>query len=313
MPENARLSSPLKPADDELAGPTIGRARPVYEPIVPQASDTFLWRCDDYPQSWTVWNRHPEYEIHLIRKGQGVEFVGDHIGPFEAGHLAMVGSHLPHDWVTTTAPGQTIVGRDIVLQFDPKRIRRAAAELPELSKLDRLLKLSSRGLSFFGQTSRDCAGILEAIGSTQGLERLSLFLSLLHALAASNEFEVLSSVAFSLDPDPAVHSTIQRILKHLVKNSRRQIRLSELAETEGMTESAFSRFFKINTGNTFVKHLTSLQISDACDLLANTDRPITEICFEAGYANISNFNRAFRRQRGMTPGHYRRMAHQRRR
>jgi AraC-like DNA-binding protein len=313
MPESARLSSPLKPADDDLVGPMVGRTRPVYEPIVPQASDTFLWRCDDYPQSWAVWNQHPEYEIHLIRKSQGVAFIGDHIGPFEVGYLAIVGSHLPHDWVTTTSPGQTIVGRDIVLQFDPKRIRKAAAELPELSKLDRLLKLSLRGLSFFGQTRLDCACILETIGSTQGVERLSLFLSLLHTMAASNEFDVLSSEAFSLDPDPDVHRTIQRILKRLVKDSRRQIRLSELAETVGMTESAFSRFFKRNTGNTFVKHLTSLRISDACDLLVNTDLPITEVCFEAGYMNVSNFNRAFRKQRGITPGRYRHLARQRHR
>jgi AraC-like DNA-binding protein len=291
----------------------IGRARPVYEPIVPQVSDTFLWRCDDYPQSWTVWNQHPECEIHLIRNAQGVVFIGDHIGPFEAGHLAIVGSHLPHDWVTATGPGQTIVGRDIVLQFDPKRIRRAAAELPELSKLDRFLKLSLRGLSFFGQTRQDCARILEAIGSTHGVERLALFLTLLHTLAASIEFDVLSSEAFALDPDPAVHGTIQRILKHLIKNSRRQIRLAELAEMADMNESAFSRFFKRNTGNTFVKHLTSLRISDSCDLLANTDLPIAEICFEAGYMNFSNFNRAFRKQRGITPGRYRRLARQRRR
>jgi AraC-like DNA-binding protein len=78
-----------------------------------------------------------------------------------------------------------------------------------------------------------------------------------------------------------------------------------------MTESAFSRFFKRNTGNTFVKHLTSLRISDACDLLVNTDLPITEVCFEAGYMNVSNFNRAFRKQRGVTPGRYRRLARQR--
>jgi AraC-like DNA-binding protein len=312
MPDKQRQSSSVKIAA-ELTGAMSGRARPIYEPIVPQASDTFLWRCDDYPQSWTVWNQHPECEIHLIRNGQGVVFIGDHIGPFEAGHLTIVGSNLPHDWVTATSPGQTIVGRDIVLQFDPKRIRKAAAELPELSKLDRLFKLSLRGLSFFGQTRQECASLIEAIGSTQGVERLALFLSLLHTLATSKEFDVLSSEAFSPDPDPVVHRTIERILKHLVKNSRRQIRLDELAEMAGMNESAFSRFFKRNTGNTFVKHLTSLRISDSCDLLANTDLPITAVCFEAGYTNISNFNRAFLKHRGITPGRYRRLERQRRR
>ncbi len=41
------------------------------------------------------WNYHPEYEIHLIRKGSGKFIVGDYIGTFEAGHVSLVGSGLP--------------------------------------------------------------------------------------------------------------------------------------------------------------------------------------------------------------------------
>ncbi len=39
--------------------------------------------------------------------------------------------------------------------------------------------------------------------------------------------------------------------------------------------------------------------------------PITDICFEIGYANVSNFNRNFLSQRGTTPSSYRRLAQQR--
>lgn len=40
---------------------------PVYEPIAPPPAESFVWRCDDYPLPWTVWNNHPECEIHFIR------------------------------------------------------------------------------------------------------------------------------------------------------------------------------------------------------------------------------------------------------
>jgi len=40
--------------------------------------------------------------------------------------------------------------------------------------------------------------------------------------------------------------------------------------------------------------------------------PITEICFEIGYLNISNFNRTFQQRHKMTPSAYRRLAAQRR-
>jgi hypothetical protein len=51
------------------------RRAPVYEPIVPPPSESFVWRCDDYPLPWTVWNNHPECEIHFIRNASGTCYV----------------------------------------------------------------------------------------------------------------------------------------------------------------------------------------------------------------------------------------------
>ncbi len=63
-----------------------------------------------------------------------------------------------------------------------------------------------------------------------------------------------------------------------------------------MSESAFSRFFQRSTGNTFTNHLVELRLWQACKLLAETTDPITDICFEVGFRNISNFNRLFLRR-----------------
>jgi hypothetical protein len=40
-------------------------------------------------------------------------------------------------------------------------------------------------------------------------------------------------------------------------------------------------------------------------LLVETDRPVSMIAFEVGLPNLSNFNRQFRRLRGITPSDYR--------
>ena len=68
---------------------------PHFEHIVTAATESFLWRLDDYPWARNVWNFHPECEIHLIRNASGVALVGDHIGEFGPGYLAVVGSNLP--------------------------------------------------------------------------------------------------------------------------------------------------------------------------------------------------------------------------
>jgi AraC-like DNA-binding protein len=45
----------------------------------------------------------------------------------------------------------------------------------------------------------------------------------------------------------------------------------------------------------------------AVQLLENSDEPISTICHRTGYQNLSNFNRQFRREYGITPGQYRRI------
>ncbi len=283
---------------------------PVFEHIVTDARETFLWRLDNYPWERNVWNVHPEYEIHLVRKCEGVALVGDHIERFEAGHLSIVGSYLPHDWVSTTAPGEIVPGRDIVLQFDPERVRAAAAHLPELTEVGTFLDIALRGLAFAGETRRRGADLLEAMGAATGLERLAMFFDLLACLS-KGEYRVLSSAAFAARDDRGDHSWIQPVVAYLVQHFAEDLRLPDVAERFSMNPWTFSRRFQKSSGKSFTDYLTTLRLSQVCKLLANTEKPVTDICFEAGYINVSNFNRAFLKSRGMSPSLYRRLAQRR--
>lgn len=281
---------------------------PVYEKVITDERESFVWRCDDYPWIRNAWNVHPEYEIHLIRNADGVALIGDHIGHFGPGYVTVVGGGLPHDWVTAVAPGEIIAKRDIVLQFDPDRIRHAAVAIPEFARLDPFMQRAKRGLCFTGETRRVAADLLEQMGTAVGLERVSIFLRLLHALGTSNEYLILSSEVFDPDLGPQSLDKIQRALTFVFENFNKDIRLAELAGMLDMPQSTFSRFFKKNSGNSFIDHVAKLRIGRACKLLSESDVPITDICFLVGYLNISNFNRVFRSQRGMTPSAYRRLA-----
>jgi len=281
---------------------------PVYEPIVPPPSESFVWRCDDYPLPWTVWNNHPECEIHFIRSASGTCYVGDYIGPFHAGDLYLVGRDLPHNWVTPLPPGHVIEQRDVVIQFDQDRLLGAADVLPELGRTAGLLQKAQRGLSFKGQALRDGVALVGAIGEAAGLDCLSLFFRLLHVLGTTRDYRVLSSEGFRPNLDVAANRILREVLQHIAAHLDEEIRISDMAEMAGMTESSFSRFFKRTTGNTFTRHVSELRTGKACELLANSNMAVTEICHEVGYSNISNFNRAFRDPRGMTPSRYRQLS-----
>jgi AraC-like DNA-binding protein len=49
-----------------------------------------------------------------------------------------------------------------------------------------------------------------------------------------------------------------------------------------------------------------LRIAQACRLLVSTDLKVPRICDEVGYTNLSNFNRQFLTETGVTPREYRR-------
>ena len=78
-----------------------------------------------------------------------------------------------------------------------------------------------------------------------------------------------------------------------------------------MPESRFSRFFRRATGNTFTDFVNRMRITKACQLLMETDRYVTTICYEVGFNNVANFNRRFRDVKGMTPKEFRRQSMER--
>lgn len=77
----------------------------VLEIIVPDAQASVRWTKHGYPSSLAKWHYHPHIEIHLIREGTGLMMAGNAVVPYEAGQVALIGSNLPHNWVSDIVPG----------------------------------------------------------------------------------------------------------------------------------------------------------------------------------------------------------------
>ncbi|ACB97349.1 AraC family transcriptional regulator [Beijerinckia indica] len=283
---------------------------PELEYIICDSDQSFRWHAHSFPHALARWNYHPEFEIHLITRSCGTVFIGDYIGDFAPGHLCLVGANLPHVWVSNIAPGEFIERRDIVLQFDESLLVHAAAMFPEFIEIRSFLNLGLRGLEFHGATAKRGAAILQKIGEAHGFHRLTLFFELIDMLARSNEKTVLAGVDYAPSLDPRTAKIMEDITSYVLSNLSREVRMVAAAKIAGMTASGFSRFFKKNTGRTFVEYVHKLRIGRACRILIETNVPITSICFDVGYNNVSNFNRHFRKERGVTPSAYKRMAGQ---
>lgn len=276
--------------------------------VIPHDPDhSVRWHQHDYPSAVARWNYHPEYEIHLIRKGTGKFIVGDHIGTFEAGHVSLMGSGLPHDWVSDLEPGELIEGRDALIQFDGKWVEQTAELVPELAEIKPLLEQSARGIEFLGSTARAAAASIEAMGTSTGLGRLQHLLELFAILAQSPQEDrrYLADEWFRPQLDGQAAAVVDIVLEYVFGNHAGNVRMSEAAALVGMSEPTFSKYFKRATGQNFSDLVRKLRLAHARRLLEHSDKAISEICYEVGFSNLSNFNRHFLNDAGETPRNYR--------
>jgi AraC-like DNA-binding protein/mannose-6-phosphate isomerase-like protein (cupin superfamily) len=277
------------------------------EVIPPDPNHSVRWHQHSYPSPVARWNYHPEYEIHLIRKGTGKFIVGDHIGTFEAGHVALVGSGLPHDWVSDLEPGEVLENRDAVIQFEGSWVEQAASVVPELAEVKPLLEQSARGIEFIGASAKDAATAIEAMGASTGLERLQHLFSLFRVLSTAPEENrrYLAEEWFRPQLDGRAAAVVDIVLEYVFSNHAGSVKMSEAAAMVGMQEASFSKYFKRATGQNFSDLVRKLRLAHARRLLERSDKPISNICYEVGFTNLSNFNRHFLNDTGETPRHYR--------
>ncbi len=96
------------------------------------------------------------------------------------------------------------------------------------------------------------------------------------------------------------------ILNYISVNYSKRITLDDMASYLCLSRSYFCRWFKRQTGDSPINYLNAVRVQHACELLCSTGLPITEICFQTGFADIHSFNRLFKKRMAMTPSQVRR-------
>lgn len=96
-----------------------------------------------------------------------------------------------------------------------------------------------------------------------------------------------------------------QILEYIDENYTEVITLEQLSSVSGMSKNGIIAMFKRLYGMTPVKYINHLRLYKACELLKNTDIPISQIAYQCGFTDSNYFARVFKSLRGMTPRDYR--------
>ena len=286
----------------------IIKKNPHLELVASSPIESFRWHMHDFPCNIARWNYHPEHEIHLIRESTERRLsVTTSASSVRLPHGGRPESATQLGQRSRTRPDRAGPGRRPAIRRGPVHTRWREV-FPEVTEIVPLLNGWHRGLQFHGET----ATARHADGATSVKPRASIGCCcsshLVRRLAQSSEHTPLASTDYVPSLDQDAPRIIQKVMSYILENFKDTVSLSEAAEIAGMSEFSFSRFFKKNSGNNFVDYVRKLRVSHACRILSETNVPVTEVCFEVGYNNISNFNRHFLAEKSVTPSQYRRMS-----
>src|SRR5215472_8599802 len=78
-----------------------------------------------------------------------------------------------------------------------------------------------------------------------------------------------------------------------------------LAQIACVSEAHFIRTFRVTFGETPHRYLQRRRVERAMFLLRETDRSVTEICFDVGFTSVGTFSRTFGEIVGEPPTTYR--------
>jgi len=91
-------------------------------------------------------------------------------------------------------------------------------------------------------------------------------------------------------------------------HSAEEVDLARVARRSGLSTFHFLRVFANVLGVTPHQYLVRARLKHAARLLADEERPVTDIALDVGFADLSNFVRSFRRAAGVSPREFRKVA-----
>lgn len=260
-------------------------------------------RVVDDPAFLLSLHTHPEWELTLIHKGAGTQLIGDNISSFVAGDLVLLGPDIPHSWATT--PPRDHLQASVV-HFGPGVIA-LINHLAPSAQLRKLLHAARHGLRFSSLPSHlhNTMVRLAAIPDAEPHAIAELF-DLLGSLTDLTPTQLATNLDTPIDPQAQYR--LDAVCDYVLNEHPAGVTLGAAAKIAHMTPAAFSRFFRRSMGRTFTDYLIDVRLATASTLLRETNTTISTIAAQAGFNNIANFNRQFRRRYHTTPGSYRRTA-----
>lgn len=241
---------------------------------------------------------HNHWELSYVLCGAGTRTIGDTSEHFRQGEIILVPPGIPHVWQFDSRCTDSL-GRiaNICVFFDTETLKSLADTLPEYCLIINRIISQREAVCYDGET----------------LDRISHLLLEMRALTAESRlprmFDLLAAIS---DTDSCrktgrnnmlsrTEQRLENVRIYCNCNFAREISLSEISAYAGMNKSAFCTFMRRHTGMSFSGFLNEIRLERAMEMLRHSDNSIAATAYDAGFTNVTYFNRRFRERFGCTP------------
>ncbi|MBQ1702207.1 MAG: helix-turn-helix domain-containing protein [Prevotella sp.] len=280
--------------------------RRIIHEISPLMSKDVLYIADRRKKEFTYpIHNHEVYELNFVENASGVRrIVGDSsevIGNYDL--VLITSPDLEHVWEQHQCVSDNI--REITIQFyfhlnDDNFFGRNP-----FKSIHKMMDKAKKGLCFPLGAIMKVYPMLDSLSSVKdSFYAVTQFFTILYELSKCDSYTLASS-SYSKIVDTDDSKQIMKVKNYINDNYRDEIRLSVLASIAGLSPSAFSRFFKLHTGKKLSDYIIDIRLGYASRMLVDTNLSISEISYDCGFNNLSNFNRIFKRKKGCTPKAFR--------
>ena len=284
--------------------------KPLLEKSIESLNQSFLVKKLHEPFFDPNWHFHPHYQLFTVIKGTGTRFIGDDIRHFEEGDTVFLGPNMPHLWRSDRnyfEKESQLQTEGIVVYFKEDFLGNDFFEKPEMFDIKSFLKNSERGLDLTGTLGVEMVSDLKELLGLTGFEGISKLLNILHKLSITNDYQYISSSNYTNTHKISETERMRIVHEYVLKHFKENINLSTVASLSNMTEAAFCRYFKSRTNKTFSDFVKEIRIGNACKILQDENKSISQTCYESGYNTVSNFNNQFKSLKGVSPLQYQKL------
>ena len=249
---------------------------------------------------------HPEFELNYIENAPGAQrLIGDSLEEIGDYELCLIGNeNLEHAWMNGSCDSKDIF--EITIQFHKDLFFESMLSKRQFHSVAIMFENAKKGIVYSRETILKVRDLLHKLcKNEEGFHSVIDLLNILQTLSEDKNSRILATSTFANRDDSSDSRRIQKVIDYLHENYQKEIHLADVAGHVHMSEVSFSRFMKKRTGKNYIEYLNDLRLGIASRHLIDTTKTVAEISYECGFNNLSNFNRIFKKRKGVTPKEFR--------